>query len=203
MNVKHTQKSLPLLTGVPFARVVNSPLVAALVLAPLFMVFSLGGAEAFGLSRATLASGEWFTLFTFMFAHENGMHLLFNFAALALAGVIGMETKLSGPKLALIFLATGFAIVPVVFLIPTPYVFMGASAGIYGILGAEAVELKRYGLSPVEFFFLFAIAAIADLLSTSPTAVLQVGLHLAGLSLGSAIVLIQKFASGRRSNCRL
>lgn len=186
------------------AHVLNNSLTVALGIVPLCIAFSLGGAEAFGLSRATLANGGWFVLFTFMFAHESIGHLLLNLAGLVLAGVMGKETGLSGLRFMLIFFAVGFAVVSLVFLIPTPYVFMGASAGICGLLGAEAVGLGRYGLSPAKFFLIFALALMADsvveTLLASPAAAVQAFIHLAALSLGSAIVLIHRSTSARRSD---
>ena len=180
----------------------NNPLAIALGIIPLCMAFSLGG--AFGLSRATLANSGWPVLFTFMFAHENIGHLLINLAGLVLAGVLGRETGFSGPKFMLIFFAVGFAIAPAIFLMPISYVFMGASAGICGLLGAEAVELGRYGLSSGKFFLIFALALMADsvvkVLCAVPTAAVQAFIHLAAFTLGSAIILIYRSTSARRSD---
>ena len=140
-------------------------------------------------------------MFTFMFAHENIGHLLINLAGLALVGVLGKETGLSGLKFMLIFFAVGFAVVPVIFLIPNSYVFVGASAGICGLLGAEAIEIGRYGLSSGKFFLIFALASMTDsivkVLSVEPTAAVQALIHLAALTLGSAIIIIYRSTSAR------
>jgi membrane associated rhomboid family serine protease len=139
-------------------------------------------------------------LFTFMFAHENIEHLLINLAGLVLAGVLAKEIGLSGLKFMLIFLAVGFAVVPTIFLVPNSYVFMGASAGICGLLGAEAIELGRYGLSPGKFFLIFALALMSDsvveALPAISTAAVQALIHLAALTLGSAIIIYMSTSAG-------
>jgi membrane associated rhomboid family serine protease len=172
----------------------NNPLTVALGIALLCTVFFLGGAP--GLSKATFAKDGWAVLFTFMFAHENIGHFLINLAGLVLAGVLGKEIGLSSLKFMLIFFAVGFAVVPVIFLMPNSYVFMGASAGIFGLLGAEAIGLGRYGLSSGKFFLIFALALVADsvvnVLSMVPTAAVQALIHLTALTLGSAIIIIYR-----------
>jgi membrane associated rhomboid family serine protease len=172
----------------------NNPLTVALGIAFLCAVFFLGGAP--GLSKATFASDGWAVLFTFMFAHESIGHLLINIAGLVLAGVLGKEIGLSGLKFMLIFFAVGFAVVPAIFLISNSYVFMGASAGICGLLGAEAIGLGQYGLSSGKFFLIFALGMVADsvvnVLSVVPTAAVQALIHLTALTLGSAIIIIYR-----------
>jgi len=180
----------------------NNPLAVVLGIALLCIVFFLGGAP--GLSKATFANDGWAVLFTFMFAHENIGHLLINLAGLVLAGVLGKETGLSGLEFVLVFFAVGFAVVPVIFLMPNSYVFMGASAGICGLLGAEAVELGRYGLSSGKFFLIFALALMTDsvvkVLFAVPAAAVQALIHLAALILGSAIIIIYRSTSAGRSD---
>jgi membrane associated rhomboid family serine protease len=174
----------------------NDPLVVALGIAFLCIVFSLK--RTFGLSNATIANDDWAVLLTFMFAHENIGHLLINLAGLILAGVLGKEIGLSGLKFMLIFFAGGFAVAPM-FLIPNSYVFMGASVGICGILGAEAIELGRYGLSSGKLFLIFALALVADsvvnVLFVVPTVAVDALVHLTALTLGSVLIIIYRSIS--------
>jgi membrane associated rhomboid family serine protease len=179
----------------------NHSLVAALVVILLCIVFFFVGAP--GLSKTTFASDGWVVLFTFMFAHENIEHFIINFAGLVLVGLLGESIGFSGLKFILIFFAVGFAVVPVILLMSDTYVCMGASAGIYGLLGAEAIELGQYMLSPVKFFIIFALASTTDsvirMLFAIPTAAVQGLIHFAALSLGSVIV-IYRSASAERSD---
>lgn len=172
--------------------VFNHSLVAALVVILLCIVFFLVGAS--GLSKTTFASDGWPVLVTFMFVHENIGHFIINLAGLFLAGMLGEQVGFSGLKFMLIFFAVGFAVVPAIFLMSDSYVFMGASVGVYGLLGAEAIELGRYMLSPGKFFIIFALAVMADsvvkLLFAIPTAAVQGLIHFAALTLGSAIIII-------------
>ena len=169
------------------------PFLGTFVIAVFCAIGSCFGFPEFGISKAALAKGEWFTIFTFMFIHQGAEHLIINLAALILAGAIANEIGFSNKAFLAIFFTVGLT--SVFLALPfTSSILAGASAGIYGIFGAMAVKLGDYGMSVPKVLGVLAIAAAGSSLIETPLVnstetVLRLSVHLAALFLGAIFFL--------------
>lgn len=94
----------------------------------------LGWEMSFGLSRASLAEGFYWTALTYMFVHANLLHLFFNMVVLYFAGR-EVERTLGNLSLLLIFFGGGLlAGLGQVFLQRPDIALVGASGGTFAVL---------------------------------------------------------------------
>lgn len=126
-----------------------------------YVVMTFGGvnpfsdtAEAYlewggGERESIYVDGEWWRLFTNIFAHAGIEHIMGNLAAYAF-GAVFLKEILSPWKVVAVFLACGLA-GALVCSVTTDYVFLGASGGVLGLFGAfigytllEASLFTRY-----------------------------------------------------------
>lgn len=86
------------------------------------------------LTKSGVASGEWWRLVSSMFLHAGILHILFNGLALYALGM-QLEQLMGSKRFLLIFFLTGIG-GNVLTLLVNPVPSVGASGGIFGLLGA-------------------------------------------------------------------
>ena len=116
--------------------------------------------------NALIAAGEYWRLITPVFLHASLLHFFFNMYALYNLGR-EVESYSGARRLALIFFVAGLA-GTVFSLLFTPNPSVGASGGIFGLIGAQGVFLYRHrrlfgeggrrGLQQVVFIALINLA---------------------------------------------
>ncbi len=95
-----------------------------------------------GNSSATVQEGEWWRLFTALFLHANWLHLTMNGAGLWIFGT-AVEKTMGRWRFLVVFLMAG-AIGNLASAFVAHYdVAIGASGGIFGVIGAFAVVVWR------------------------------------------------------------
>jgi rhomboid protease GluP len=100
-----------------------------------FLGNSLDPVEQWGmLTKQGVAGGEWWRLVTSMFLHAGILHILFNGMALFALGM-QVERMMGSKRFLLIFFLTGIG-GNVLTLLVNPVPSVGASGGIFGLLGA-------------------------------------------------------------------
>jgi hypothetical protein len=162
----------------------------ALACIAMFLVQQLLGTEPFILNTSLMWQEPW-RILTSIFAHAGIAHLLFNLFSLVLFGLI-LEGRIGAKRTYIIFFATGIL---VNLLTPlTPYTrTLGASAAIFGLIGAFAV-LRPFFVIWLNFFPLPMILAavvwmIQDILGLFyPNDVAHIS-HIMGLFIGIAFGL--------------
>ncbi len=97
--------------------------------------------------RGLVDGGEWWRIFSCVFVHVGGLHLLVNVIGMAFVGKLTEEVFGTARTLAL-FGRTGFAGAVASYLASPAGISAGASGALFGLLGAVFVELtwhrKRY-----------------------------------------------------------
>jgi membrane associated rhomboid family serine protease len=124
--------------------------------------------EDVGVSKEALGRGEFWRLFTFLFAHPEATHFAMSMLALLGVGLLARELGLTSTTVAAAYLLVGYTVgIIVVLLSPAgePYVFVGNSIGILGILGFESVKAKELGIPPFipVLVFIFAVLVMPAL----------------------------------------
>lgn len=143
-------------------------------------------------SREAMARGEWYRLFTSIFAHGGLIHLGFN--ALAIASMASLERQLGTLRYSAVFLGAGIGgNLAHAFTSTMPAV--GASGSIFGLLGillalAPWARLSLLGL-PVPAVLLLPAYAAAVLLMPGLQELAPIAhfAHLGGLAVGVAFSL--------------
>jgi rhomboid protease GluP len=147
--------------------------------------------------RAIRERGEVYRLFTSIFLHTGLWHLLLNANLLYILG-FSLEQRVGHKRFLLIFLLGGL-FGAVAHLLTTDIAGLGASGGLYALLGANAVLLhqRRTVLSRGERFYLYFLVAlggaglILGLLLESGLFSLPIhagnGAHIGGLVTGMAM----------------
>jgi membrane associated rhomboid family serine protease len=113
--------------------------------------------DRFAAQGTAIAGGQWYRLLTAMFLHAGTMHLGFNLIAL---WIFGREVEArEGPvRTALVFLVTGLAGGAAAFLFePANALALGASGGVFGLLGVCLVRTWRSGASVQPLVVLLVI----------------------------------------------
>jgi membrane associated rhomboid family serine protease len=136
-------------------------------------------------------NGEYWRLLTFGFLHSGAVHLLLNGLLLILAGP-AVERRAGPAWMALIFLgasvASGVGILVKHQLWPAGGVSVGASGGMFGLLGAALILAWRAPrASPLARFGVAGVLAGALAYSLLP-GVSLIG-HLVGLAVGASAAL--------------
>jgi membrane associated rhomboid family serine protease len=97
--------------------------------------------------RGLVDGGEWWRIFSCMFVHVGGLHLLVNVLGMAFVGKLTEEVFGTARTFAL-FAVAGFAGAVASYLASPAGISAGASGALFGLLGAVFVELtwhrKRY-----------------------------------------------------------
>ena len=100
-------------------------------------------------SKATVASGDIYRLLTAGFLHADITHLLFNMISLYILGQL-LEPQFGHVRFVLIFLVSVLA--GSLAIIVTDSAGLGASAGVFGLMGAGLVSMWMggYSLNPAQ-----------------------------------------------------
>src|SRR3954452_3743256 len=100
-------------------------------------------------SKGTVASGDWYRLLTAGFLHADITHLLFNMISLYILGQM-LEPHFGRLRFLLIFVVSVLA--GSLAIVITDSAGLGASSGVFGLMGAGLVLswLSGYSLNPAE-----------------------------------------------------
>lgn len=110
--------------------------------------------------------GEWWRLFLHMYLHAGVLHMLFNVFALLFAGKI-VEKKIGSLPYLLLYHTIAIANAIIVCLIFADSTSVGASAGIFGMIGIVCVmKLKKdaickENLRKGEFIYIIVFSALS------------------------------------------
>ncbi len=149
-----------------------------------------GGSRLFeegALRGPDVADGDYWRLVSAGFLHAGFFHLLFNMFSLWILGTL-LEPAIGQLRFALIFfvslLAGSFGA-----LLVDPNVFtVGASGGIFGLMGAAVVVLRNRGINPMESGLGLWIGL--NLLITFTVSGISIGGHIGGLIGGALAALV-------------
>jgi membrane associated rhomboid family serine protease len=146
-------------------------------------------------SRPTIADGELWRLLTAGFLHAGIGHLLFNMFSLYILGSM-LEPAVGRVRFAVIYfvsvLAGSFGVVLLEATAPS----VGASGGVFGLMGAAIAVLWRRGINPMESGLGFWLGL--NLLITFAVPNISIGGHLGGLAGGTLAALLM-FEVGERA----
>lgn len=121
-----------------------------------FLVMKLDVIEFFGASANALSQGRFWVIFISIFVHQDILHLALNSFSLI---VIGLVLEKAGGRtnfLFVFFLAALFTMGLSVLIFPM-WVFVGTSAGIFGLAGATIMrQLRSVIFSALFILVLFA-----------------------------------------------
>jgi membrane associated rhomboid family serine protease len=143
-----------------------------------------------GLSRAGLDHGEVWRLVTSGFLHAGLFHLLFNMYALYILGSM-LEPAIGSVRFALIYavslLAGSFGAV----LLQKTGLTVGASGGVFGLMGAAFIIMRHRGVDPMQSGL--GIWLVLNLAITFAVPNISIGGHIGGLVGGvlAAFLLVQ------------
>jgi rhomboid protease GluP len=90
-----------------------------------------------------IANGEWWRVVSSIFVHVGGLHLLVNVIGLWFLGRL-CEDLFGTPRTIAIFALSGIAGAVATYVVAPDNVTAGASAALFGVLGAVFVELTLY-----------------------------------------------------------
>jgi membrane associated rhomboid family serine protease len=149
-----------------------------------------GGSRLFeegALRGPDVADGDYWRLVSAGFLHAGFFHLLFNMFSLWILGTL-LEPAIGQLRFALIFfvslLAGSFGA-----LLVDPNTFtVGASGGIFGLMGAAVVVLRNRGINPLESGLGLWIGL--NLLITFTVSGISIGGHIGGLVGGTLAALV-------------
>lgn len=159
---------------------------AAIIIVFMLQQFYPSVTDSFKLVSSGITARPW-TLVTSIFLHSGAVHLFYNLFGLVLFGLI-LESIIGAKRLAILFFASG-----ILGGIAASFFYdsaLGASAAIFGIIGALAVlrpmmVVWAYYL-PMPMFIATAVWASGDLLGLIIPSDIANAAHLAGLGLGIA-----------------
>lgn len=135
------------------------------------------------LSRAAVASGEYWRLLTAGFLHAGLLHLLFNMIALYILGSL-LEPAIGKLRFGLIYLTSLLAGSFGALLLSPNGLTVGASGAIFGLMGAGVVIMRNRGISVMESGL--GLWIVLNLLLTLAIPGISIGGHIGGL-VGGAI----------------
>ena len=133
-----------------------------------------------GVSRDTLADGQWWTLFTAALLHGNPFHLVLNLVGLGLFGWL-LEREIGWPRLALVAVVSAAASSACSALIHAGGVTVGVSGVVFALVGWALVRdpHRTRALGALAWPFI-----VVGLVYTFLTPGTSIGGHLGGLIAG-------------------
>jgi rhomboid family protein len=138
------------------------------------------------LSRSSLLSAPW-TLVTYMFLHANILHIFFNMLMLFFFGPM-LERQIGSVRFLGLYLGSG-VLAGLVQVLLFPGAVIGASAAIFGVMGALTVlmpDLRVYlYFIPMKILYVTIIFAALDVLYLGSGDAIAHGAHLVGLAVGA------------------
>ena len=126
------------------------------------IIGSMSNTKVFG-------DGEWWRLFLHMYLHAGVLHMLFNVFALLFAGKV-VEKKIGSVQYLLIYHAIAVVNAIIICLIFPNSTSVGASAGIFGMIGIVCVmkwkkdEICKENLKKGELIYVIVFSALSLLL---------------------------------------
>jgi len=141
--------------------------------------------------RGLVDGGEWWRIFSCVFVHVGGLHLLVNVIGTAFVGKLAEEVFGTARTFAL-FAVAGFAGAAASYLASPAGISAGASGALFGLLGAVFVELtwhrKRYRTAWKRGMGLaLAVVIVAQVLYGFMYPVIDQWAHGAGLAAGAVL----------------
>ena len=150
----------------------------------------LGASRLFeegALRGSDVADGDYWRLLTAGFLHASPIHLFFNAFALWILGQM-LEPAIGSLRFGLIFFVSLFAGSLGVLLVDPDSLTVGASGGIFGLLGAAVIVMRNRGINPMESGLVFWLGL--NLLLTFTISNISIGGHIGGLIGGSLAALV-------------
>ena len=153
--------------------------------------------DAWAVSRADMAAGEYWKLLTSGFVHVGIFHLAFNMLALWILGTL-LEPALGRLRFGLVYFVSLLCGSLGVLLLG-PEQSAGASGAVFGLFGATIVLYRSRGLSIMESGLGFWLGL--NLLITFAVPNISIGAHLGGLAGGlvATFILVELGERGRVS----
>ncbi|HLE07448.1 MAG TPA: rhomboid family intramembrane serine protease [archaeon] len=157
--------------------------------------------DEYGFSLEGLLAGRWWTFFTSIFLHSGPEHLILNMVALFFFGQ-HLEMKIGKLRYAFVFFGTAIAgdlavaTASLVGIMPASIPTVGASAAIFGIMGAGMIinpfEIVMHPyLVPVPFllvaliYTIYNISAFVGILATGTESNIAYIAHIGGILAGA------------------
>ena len=151
---------------------------------------SFGGSKLFeegALSGPAVSGGDYWRVVTSGFLHAGFFHLLFNMFSLWILGSL-LEPAIGRVRFALIFFVSLLAGSFGALLVDPNSLTVGASGGIFGLMGAAVIVLRNRGINPMESGLGVWIGL--NLLLTFTVSGISIGGHIGGLIGGALAALV-------------
>jgi membrane associated rhomboid family serine protease len=139
------------------------------------------------LRGSDVADGDYWRLLTAGFLHASFFHIFFNMFALWILGTM-LEPAIGTVRFGLIFFVSVLAGSFGVLLIDPNSLTVGASGGIFGLMGAAVIILRNRGINPLESGLVLWLGL--NLLLTFTISNISIGGHIGGLIGGSLAALV-------------
>jgi membrane associated rhomboid family serine protease len=149
-----------------------------------------GGSRLFeegALSGPAVADGDYWRIVTAGFLHAGFFHLLFNMFSLWILGSL-LEPAIGQVRFALIFFVSLLAGSFGALIVDPNSLTVGASGGIFGLMGAAVVVMRNRGINPMESGLGLWIGL--NLLITFTVSGISIGGHIGGLIGGTLAALV-------------
>jgi membrane associated rhomboid family serine protease len=149
-----------------------------------------GGSRLFeegALSGPAVADGEYWRVVSAGFLHAGFFHLLFNMFSLWILGTM-LEPAIGHVRFALIFMVSLLAGSFGALLVEPDSLTVGASGGIFGLMGAAVVVMRNRGINPMESGLGLWIGLNLVITFTVPN--ISIGGHIGGLIGGALAALV-------------
>jgi membrane associated rhomboid family serine protease len=143
-----------------------------------------------------VADGEWWRLLTAGFLHSGPFHILLNMVALYFLGQL-IEPALGPVRFAALYFASVFAGSAGALLLQPEAATIGASGGVFGLLGAAFVIMRDRGIDPMQSGI--GPILILNLVITFAIPGISIGGHLGGLAGGVLAAFVILAADRRRT----
>jgi membrane associated rhomboid family serine protease len=141
-----------------------------------------------------VADGDFWRLLTAGFLHAGALHLAFNMLVLWQLGTM-LETGIGRVRYAVIFFVSVLCGSLGVLLVSPNEVTVGASGGVFGLMGAAVVVLRHRGIDPMASGLPMWIGI--NLLITFAVPGISIGGHLGGLAGGALAALVMYELPGK------
>ena len=139
------------------------------------------------LRGSDVADGDYWRLLTAGFLHAGFFHLFFNMFSLWILGQL-LEPAIGSLRFGLIFFVAVLAGSFGALLVDPDSLTVGASGGIFGLMGAAVVVLRNRGINPMESGLGLWIGL--NLLLTFTISNISIGGHIGGLIGGTLAALV-------------
>jgi len=153
--------------------------------------------DAGALRSADIGQGQWFELFSSLFVHFNGAHLIFNM--MSLASLYFVEVIVKSRCFVVIYVLSGVLGNLLSLVVLSPNVTSGGASGaIFGVLGCALVLAYRRQVPQAVFYQLLMILMINIILGFT-NAGIDLAAHMGALIVGIVLeVWYQEWASRRQ-----